>query len=168
MLEIFHNSSEKKKKAGVGRQEATGCVITIWKDRRSRKSKCAVQQAEQPPGQLRAWRPRHARGRTGRLWERPRVNVLSGQLSSPPLHRKVRGSPAPSPLEKWKCRSLASAEGNSDMGHVDHTALPCVRILAARLPYTRGRRWENRSRAKAATHRHVGVTNRTAASCVSP
>lgn len=47
---------------GLGRQEAPGRVITMRKDRRSRKSQCAVQRAELGPGRLRAWRPGHARG----------------------------------------------------------------------------------------------------------
>lgn len=165
MLEIFHNVSEKKKKAlrgflsrrwmaclclsplssgstgnqsraahpapgrewsrehqggcqhGLGRQEAPGRVITMRKDRRSHKSQCAVQRAELGPGRLRAWRPGHARGCPGRLWERPRAHVPSRQLSSPPpCTEKSRGSPAPAPLEKRKCRRLASVEGDSMWG----------------------------------------------------
>lgn len=121
---------------GLGRQEAPGRVITMWKDRRSRKSQCAVQRAELGPGRLRAWRPGHARGCPGRLWERPRAHVPSRQLSSPPLHRKVKGEPGTCSSGETEVQALGLCRGRLDVGRLDHAALPRVRIRGARLSRT--------------------------------
>lgn len=65
----------------------------MWKDRRSHKSKCAVQQAEQTQGSRGLGGPGTAGAAQAALGEAARVRAEQSALHPPPPAQKSQGEP---------------------------------------------------------------------------